>query len=263
MQKRNKNKTTQGSGIKNYKIVRHGHERLFKVLKRFETGYLQKIEVSLLWVAGGCVREPGPILDGRLGSAEGTSDGSRGGPTVPVRALGDDVLLAEVETGESEVVGAQGRVRVHHVAEVAGDTAVVADAVLRLTAEVTAEGAHAGGELLEDDSLSLDVADLLGDDPLGHLLQDEETLLDDRDGLSVADELGILLDDGLREGGTAEVVGAVEVVEPGHRGEPSPVVEGVGSAGIEILRLVGKGGRDDGADESSGGKNLENLGEHF
>ncbi len=98
------------------------------------------------------------------------------------------------------------------------DVGVVADLVARLAAEITAEVSQAGVELLEDDGLRLNLADLLGDDPgsrmshefpwceigagdylpLGHLLEDDETLLDDLDLLGVAHNL-LLLDDNLLE----------------------------------------------------------------
>jgi len=164
-------------------------------------GISRKIEASTTDVV---LRDRGAIfqgvnLDGSLGSAESLADRGWGSTAVPVAALGDDVVLAEVETGETEVVGAQRRVRVDHTAEMAGDGAVVANAVLGLAANVVAERAHAGGELFEDDGLGLDVTDLLGDDPLGHLLQDEEALLDDLDGLGVTHELGVFLNDGLGE----------------------------------------------------------------
>jgi hypothetical protein len=56
---------------------------------------------------------------------------------------------------------------------VALDTAVIANTVLGLAPEVVAEGVYAFTELLEDNDLSLDLADLLCDDPFSHLLDDE------------------------------------------------------------------------------------------
>jgi len=55
---------------------------------------------------------------------------------------------------------------------VAGDAAVVADRVARLTPQIVAEAAEATVELLKDNSLGLNLADLLCDDPLGHFLED-------------------------------------------------------------------------------------------
>jgi len=195
----------------------------------------------------------------------GPPNRSRGALVVPVRAGRDDILLAKAGSGEAEVVAAEGTVRGHDVAKVARDAAVVAGTVAALAAlEIAAEAAHAGLELLKDDDLGLDFADLLGDDPLGHLLEDEKALLDDGDGLGVANELRVLLDYLLGEGRTRKVAGAVEVVKAGHRGESTPVVERMrASTGSEGLRVIGKGSSDCGADDGSGGENLEDLGEHI
>jgi len=78
---------------------------------------------------------------------------------------------------------------------VASNAAIVADTAAGLAPQVPAERAERGVELLEYHSLRLDVTNLLRDDPLSHLLKDEETLLDDRDRFSVADDLLLLLDD--------------------------------------------------------------------
>jgi len=86
-------------------------------------------------------------------------------------------------------------------------------------------------ELLEDDGLSLDFADLLSDDALSHLLEDEEALLDDFDALGLADSL-LLLNNGDRlfaELAVVEVAGAVEAVEVAHILGSTVVVEGVDS----------------------------------
>jgi hypothetical protein len=55
--------------------------------------------------------------------------------------------------------------------------------------QVIAEETKAGVELLEDNGLGLNFANLLGDDPFGHLLKNEETLLNNFNGLRVADDL--------------------------------------------------------------------------
>lgn len=61
--------------------------------------------------------------------------------------------------------------------------------------------------------------------PLSHLLKNEETLLDDRDRFSVADDLLLLLDDSGLGNLAREVVRAVEAVEVGHRLVAVVVVE--------------------------------------
>lgn len=104
------------------------------------------------------------------------------------------------------------------------DPAVEADLVVGETSQVTAEASEVGVELFEDDGLGLDFADLLGDDPLGHLLEDDELLLDDLNTLCAADKL-LLLDDDLVEVGSIKVIHAIEVVEVVQGSKASPVVE--------------------------------------
>lgn len=93
------------------------------------------------------------------------------------------------------------------------------------------EQSKTGMELLKDNSLSLDFADLFEDDAFGHFLNDEEALLDDFDGLGVADEVGGCIDDLGKVRGGIEVVYAVEVVKVVKGGESTPVVEGGEAAG--------------------------------
>lgn len=121
------------------------------------------------------------FLNSSTSSAVGGPDGSWGGRSIPVGASRNDVLAAEVGSAEAKVAGGKRRVGRDDVAEMACNSAVEADVVARGAAQVTAEGAEAGVELLKHDGLSFDLADLLGYDPLGHLLEDEETLLDDYD----------------------------------------------------------------------------------
>ncbi len=98
-------------------------------------------------------------------------------------------MLSQISTAESEVVRREGSVSRANVAEVAGNATVEASRVARHAVQVVAEESKTGVELLEDDGLSLNLADLLEDDSLGHRLEDEQTLLDDLDGLSVANNL--------------------------------------------------------------------------
>jgi len=208
-------------------------------------------------VSGG----PSTNLNSSKSSAVGSPDRCGGGRGVPVRASGNDVLAADIASGEAEVVGAERRVGRDEVAEVAGDAAVIADAVARGAAQVTTEEAEAGVELFENDGLSLDLADLLSDDPLSHLLEDEETLLDDFDGLAVAYEFLRLLNDGLAGDAAYEVIRAVEVIEASQRREPSPVIER-GSTSDKFL-VYGERFSSNTRDEGRGDDDFKKLGEHF
>lgn len=202
------------------------------------------------------------------GSVEGSADRGRRRAAIPVRARGHDSVLPKVRTAEAKIAVAQRAVRVHDAAVVVGDVAVVADAARGVAHDVRAEVGEAGVELLKDDGLSLDFADLFADDPLGHLLEHEETLLDDLNGLAMADNFLLLLNDNLLADFTAEVIRAVEVVESGERRDAAPVVERVGVTRGELDSIVnglGLGQRGSGDTSDDGGKSddLSKLGEHF
>jgi len=79
---------------------------------------------------------------------------------------------------------------------------------------------------VEDDFLGLDVADLLGDDPLDHLVDDGHTLLDDLNLLGVAD-LHLLLDDDDLVVRSVVVARSVKAVKVAHVGVTIVVVQGV------------------------------------
>ena len=67
---------------------------------------------------------------------------------------------------------------------------------------------------------------MLMNPPLGHLLNNKETLLDDLNRFGVADKFLILLDDSLFRDGSNKVVDTEKVVETRERGESSPIIEG-------------------------------------
>lgn len=71
--------------------------------------------------------------------------------------------MAEIAAGETEVAVAKRAVAVVEVVEVRGDARVVSDTATGVAPEVAAEAVHARVELLEDDGLGLDLADLLRD----------------------------------------------------------------------------------------------------
>jgi len=172
--------------------------------------------------------------------------------------------VSEVATRESEVAVAERAVAVVEVAEVRGDVRVVSDIAAREAPEVAAEAVHARVELLEDNGLRLNVADLLGDDALGHLLENKEALLDDCDALAVANEFLLLLHDGDRgraEVTVVEVIGAVEVIEVAHGGESTIVVKRARATGEKASRFNGEsGGRNTGGED---GKSEDNGGCEF
>jgi len=189
---------------------------------------------------------------------------------IPVVSKRNDVLAAKVGSVESKIVGAERTVGVHDAAEVAGDTTVVANAVAGLASDIMAEVAHAGLELFKDDGLGLDLADLLRDNPLSHLLKDEETLLNDYNTLAVAYKLLVLLNDDLLPLGTTEVVGAVEVIEAIEGRDALPVVERDGGAWRD--RRVSSGNQSpdlgqrlghDTDNHGRSGEDGEKFGEHF
>jgi len=111
------------------------------------------------------------IERGHLSRLVRSADGAGRSALVPV-AVRDVVVGADIVATEPKVVGAQGAVRVVEVPVVRGNAVVVADTVARVAGEVVAKSAERGVVLLEDDCLRLNFANLLGDDLLGHLLED-------------------------------------------------------------------------------------------
>lgn len=206
------------------------------------------------------------VVDGRAGAGVGAVDGEARA-AAPVVARGGDIRAAEVVAGEPKVAGAEAAVALEELVVERGDVRVVADTTAGVAAQVAAEAVQAGVELLENDGLALDLADLLSDNALGHLLENEETLLDDFDRLRAANEL-LLLDNGdltRAEVAVVEIAVAVEVVERAHRTETAPVIKVAGrAAGNDISVFGGKRGTRDGvgegrkSDDDDGGK----FGEH-
>jgi len=94
--------------------------------------------------------------------------------------------------------------------------------------QVMAKATHAVMELLKDDDLRLDFADLFCDYLLRKFFQDNETLLDNLDLLGVADSF-FLLDYNLATFGTIKVSRAIEVVKVSEGCNAMPIVEGDGA----------------------------------
>jgi len=100
---------------------------------------------------------------------------------------------------------------------------VVSDVATRLAGDIPMELVKPAAELLENNDLGFDIANLLQDDPLGEFLDNRKLLLDDFHALGMAD---LLLDDNnLCVTGPAEVIRPVEVVKPAQRGQSTPVAE--------------------------------------
>jgi hypothetical protein len=153
-----------------------------------------------------------------IGSTSRSRNGSGRVNIIPVGSTDNNSVSTNTSARETKIVGGEGTVRKANTAEVTGNGAVETDRVTRDTLEVVAEQSKTSMELIKDDGLGLDLADLFGDDSLGHLLKDEETLLDNLDDLSMADNLlGSVYN--LREVHRAvEVVDTIEVVKVGKGG---------------------------------------------
>lgn len=169
---------------------------------------------------------------GDLRGDDGLLDGDLGGARLPVEAGGADELRADVGAVEAEVLDDDGVVLVNELVDEGRDMRVVADRAARDVGQVGAEGLKAGHELVPDNGLDLDLADLGEDDTLGELGEDGELLLDDVDGLRLArDGLG---EDSLRVEATTEIALAVERVEVGHAVKATPIVQReAAEAGVE------------------------------
>jgi len=126
-------------------------------------------------------------------------------------------------SGEGPVVGAERSIGVVNLAEVRDNVLVVASLVPRVTTQVTAEVPKALVVLLECDDLGFNLANLLGDDSLGHFLEYSKSLLDDRNVRRVANFLAF--DHSLAAGVAVEVIGPIKVVEVVQTRDTIPVVE--------------------------------------
>lgn len=115
----------------------------------------------------------GDTYDTRCGKREGLSiaDGRRRREIVPVEATGKDQVLANVETVEPEVDRAEGPILVEERSELVGNTKVERSFSSRETADVEIENVESCLELLEDDRLDFDLANLREDNPDGSSVQ--------------------------------------------------------------------------------------------
>lgn len=212
-------------------------------------------------ITAGC--NPLVGADSAPGSVVGKPDAAGGAGVIPVVATNNNGVGSNIASRETEVVRAEGAVVANDVAEVVDDVRVIADLVTRDAAEIVVEVVEARVELLEDDGLGLDFADLLGDDALGHFLEDNKTLLDDLDSLGVANNHFLLLNDLVDVDRGVKVVGAVEVVEVVQRLVASPVVERdcVSATGYEgrATAVLDWSGHHSGNESSEGNSD---LGEH-
>jgi hypothetical protein len=115
----------------------------------------------------------------------------------------------------------------------------------RAAGKVVLEAAQRAMVLLEDNGLGLNLTDLLSDDPvmeknvsgcpekknkknrpLGHLLQNNQALLDDLNALGVADDFSLVFNHSRVEvARVVKVVVAVEFVKVIERAETTPVVK--------------------------------------
>jgi len=219
--------------------------------------------------ARGALAERRRRLESRdLRVEEGRADRRLGGTVNPVVARDVDEVGADVRAVEAEVVVDDVAGAVDEAADVARDGVVEADVTARHAADVRGEARDRGDELAPDDSLNLNLADLLGDDALGELGEDRELLLDDRDINGLADDFRLGRDDGLGVERAIEVALAVEVVEVVQAVEATPVVEGDvaqarGHADVEAGRATGNVDRAGGDGHSEGGSRDQSLGEHF
>jgi len=96
----------------------------------------------------------------RVSGVVGIVDGRRGRLVVPVRSANNNGGASDVMAAETEVLAAEGAVRADEAGEMARNVAVVANLVSRGASQVVTEATKAAVELLKDDCLSLDFADL-------------------------------------------------------------------------------------------------------
>jgi len=166
-------------------------------------------------------------IEGIPGSAVRIPNNDWRAGCIPIVTANNNGLASNIVSSETEVVEIERAVDVNNLTKVTDNVTVEAYMVVGVAAQITAKAMQARVPLLKDDSLGLNFADLLGDDPLSHLLQNNQTLLDNFNALRVAHELLLLLHNDLTEVGSIEVIDTMKVVEVGQGREPSPIVEGM------------------------------------
>lgn len=129
---------------------------------------------------------------------------------------------------EAEIVGGQRAVRANEISIVTSNDMIIASLVRGVPSQVAAKSTKTCVELLKHDDLGFYFTDLFSDDSLGHLLEDGKALLNYNNVLRMANELVVLLNDGLGKRAVGEVLAAVEIVKATKRGavgvENRPVI---------------------------------------
>jgi len=133
--------------------------------------------------------------------------------------------LTSIASRETEIRGGERPVGIVETSKVADNVGVISNVAARSAKQVRRELTAGRKELLEDNGLSLDLADLFCYDLSGHFLQHEESLLDNLDADGLANNLFLLLDHDLAADYAREVILAVKVVETVETGDTTPVIE--------------------------------------
>ncbi len=133
--------------------------------------------------------------NGTMRSSECSRDGPRRSRIIPVRTTHKNGASTKFATRKPKVINRERSILMDNVAEMARNASVKANLMSGDTMQVITEETETSVELLKDYGLSLDFTDLLGDDSLGHFLEDEEALLNDFNGFGVADDARRRIDD--------------------------------------------------------------------
>jgi len=153
---------------------------------------------------------------------------------IPIVSINNNSLPSEVVASETEVVEVERVVGIEDLVEVSRDPTVEANLVTSMAAQVTAETVKTRVPLFENNGLGLNVTDSLGDDPLGHLLQHDQALLNYLDALCTANKLVFWLDEHLIMTRSIEVINTIEVVEIVERRDTPPVIEGANVTSSQV-----------------------------
>ena len=143
----------------------------------------------------------------------------------------DNGATSNINTAEAEVVVRQTSILTEEVPEVASNCLIESNTVTTDAAQIASEASKAAMPLLEDNDLSLDIANVLGDDSFREFLKNDKSLLDDVDMVGAAYKLP-LPDENLIETASVKVVSSIEAIEVVQGGEASPVVEADGGTPI-------------------------------
>jgi len=157
----------------------------------------------------------------------------------------EEEILAEVETVEAEIFDGKGTVNVEELRSELDNVLVETGFATVEEQQVICEDIESTSQLLDEEGLSLNFANLFKNHLLSEFLNDEQLLLNKVNGLSSTEQL--ILKEELLVLESEDIVDAEEIVEAIKRCKASPTVEVESS----VTALKRKRSRDNTSSQNS------------